>query len=166
MPANVVRLNHAVLYVRDLDRSVEFYHRAFGFHEVQRLPGTAAFLRAAGGDNHHDLGLFTVGAQAPSPPRGATGLYHLAWEVEHIEDLRDAAAALTELDAITGASDHGATKSLYGKDPDGNEFEVMWMVPRDQWGRFETEAAIMPLDLDREIRTWGGKSGAAARTGS
>ena len=34
----------------------------------------------------NDLGLFTVGAQAPSPPRGSTGLYHLAWQVEHIED--------------------------------------------------------------------------------
>ncbi|MEX2373021.1 MAG: VOC family protein, partial [Dehalococcoidia bacterium] len=130
MPARIARLNHAVLYVRDLDQSVEFYRRAFGFQEVQRLPGTAAFLRAAGGHNHHDLGLFTVGAQAPRPPRGATGLYHLAWQVDRIEDLRDAAADLADLDALTGASDHGATKSLYGQDPDGNEFEVMWMVPR------------------------------------
>ena len=158
----VARLNHAVLYVRDLDRSVEFYRQAFGFTEVTRMPGIAAFLRAAGGENHHDLGLFTVGAQAPSPPRGSTGLYHLAWQVEHIEDLRDMAVELTNLNALTGASDHGATKSLYGKDPDGNEFEVMWLLPREAWGRFEEDAVVLPLDLDREIRTWGAGAGSGS----
>jgi len=156
----VTRLNHAVLYVRDLDRSVEFYRNAFGFTEVTRMPGFAAFLRAEGGDNHHDLGLFSVGAQAPSPPRGSTGLYHLAWQVERIEDLRDLAATLTNLDALTGTSDHGATKSLYGKDPDGNEFEVMWLLPREAWGRFEDDAVVLPLNLDREIRKWGAEAGA------
>lgn len=155
MPATIARLNHAVLFVRDLDVSADFYRRAFGFTEVTRMPGRAAFLRAAGGDNHHDLGLFTVGADAPSPPRGSTGLYHLAWQVERIEDLRDMAAVLADLDALTGASDHGATKSLYGRDPDGNEFEVMWMLPREAWGRFEEDAVVLPLDLDREVRTWG-----------
>ena len=159
MPPAVRRLNHAVLFVRDLDRSVEVYRRAFAFEEVARLSGIA-FLRAAGGDNHHDLGLAAVGAQAPSPPRGATGLYHLAWQVERIEDLRDMAAVLVEMDALGGASDHGATKSLYGKDPDGNEFEVMWMVPREEWGRFEQEAIVAPLDLDREVRRWGAAAGA------
>ncbi len=153
--STIARLNHAVLYVRDLDRAVDFYERAFGFETIQRMGGQAAFLRAAGGDNHHDLGLFARGAEAPRPPRGATGLYHLAWQVERIEDLRDMAAVLTELDALTGMSDHGATKSLYGKDPDENEFEIMWMVPRDQWGRYESEAIVAPLDLDREVRTWG-----------
>ena len=151
----ITRLNHAVLYVRDLDVSVSFYAQAFGFTEVTRMPGVAAFLRAEGGDNHHDLGLFTVGAQAPSPPRGSTGLYHLAWQVERIEDLRDVATTLTNLDALTGASDHGATKSLYGKDPDGNEFEVMWLLPREAWGRFKDDAVVLPLDLDKEIKKWG-----------
>lgn len=151
----IARLNHAVLFVRDLDASVAFYRQAFGFTEVTRMPGRAAFLRAADGDNHHDLGLFAVGAQAPSPPRGATGLYHLAWQVGRIEDLRDLATELTNLGALTGASDHGATKSLYGQDPDGNEFEVMWLLPREAWGRFEEDAVVLPLDLDREIRTWG-----------
>src|SRR3990172_10433311 len=126
-PANirVARLNHAVLYVRDLDRSVDFYRRAFGFEEIAREGGMVAFLRAAGSDNHHDLGLMAVGADAAQPTRRAVGLYHLAWEVPMIEDLAAAAAVLTELDALTGMSDHGATKSLYGKDPDGIEFEVM-----------------------------------------
>lgn len=154
----VARLNHAVLYVRDLNRSVDFYAKAFSFEEIAREGGRMAFLRAAGSENHHDLGLAEVGAGAPSPPRGAVGLYHLAWEVPTIEALVEAAAALANLDALTGMSDHGATKSLYGADPDGNEFEVMWMVPRDQWGEYDKRAVVQPLDLTREVQRFGSGS--------
>lgn len=66
--------------MRNLERAVDFYRRAFGFEEIAREFGRMAFLRAAGSENHHDLGLIAVGPQAPSPPRGATGLYHLARE--------------------------------------------------------------------------------------
>ncbi len=114
-----------------------------------------AFLRAAGSTNHHDLGLLAVGSQAPRPPRGSTGLYHLAWEVPTIHDLAASARVLSELSALTGASDHGATKSLYGRDPDHNEFEVMWMVPREQWGEYEYRGIIAPLDMDREVARFG-----------
>jgi catechol-2,3-dioxygenase len=147
----VARLNHAVLYVRELDRSVEFYRKAFGFEEIARAGGRMAFLRAAGSANHHDLGLMAVGGGASAPPRGSVGLYHLAWEVPTIEALAAAAGSLAELDALTGMSDHGATKSLYGRDPDGIEFEVMWLVPRDQWGQYEQQAVVLPLDLGREL---------------
>jgi catechol-2,3-dioxygenase len=75
--------------------------------------------------------------------------------VPTIDDLAAAAAVLSESGALTGASDHGATKSLYGRDPDGNEFEVMWMVPREQWGEFEGQAPIAPLDLERELARFG-----------
>ena len=155
MSIPVARLNHAVLYVRDLDRSVSFYKEAFGFEEVSRIRGAMSFLRAAGSDNHHDLGLARVGAEAPSPPRGSVGLYHLAWEVPDVEDLVDARVTLANLGALTGESDHGATKSLYGKDPDGNEFEVMWSVPRDDWGAYERDAVVQPLNLERDVERWG-----------
>jgi catechol-2,3-dioxygenase len=152
----IARLNHAVLYVRDLDTAVDFYRRAFGFDEIAREgDGRMAFLRAHGSTNHHDLGLLALGPQAPRPPRGSTGLYHLAWELPTIDDLAAAAGVLSELGALTGASDHGATKSLYGRDPDSNEFEVMWMVPRELWGEFEGQAPIAPLDLDRELSRFG-----------
>lgn len=158
-PIPVARLNHAVLYVRDLDRSVAFYAKAFGFEEIAREGGRMAFLRAAGSKNHHDLGLAEVGPGAPQPPPGSVGLYHLAWEVPTIEALAEAASALAELDALTGMSDHGATKSLYGADPDGNEFEVMWMVPREQWGEYDKRAVVQPLDLKRELERYGARMG-------
>jgi catechol-2,3-dioxygenase len=151
MAIPVTRLNHAVLFVRDLDTAVAFYREAFGFGEIAREGGQMAFLRAAGSTNHHDLGLLAVGPTAPRPPRGSTGLYHLAWEVPTIADLAAARTTLANLGALTGQSDHGATKSLYGVDPDGNEFEVMWMVPREEWGEYDRRAIVKPLRLDAEV---------------
>jgi catechol-2,3-dioxygenase len=121
---------------------------------------TAAFLRLPRSGNHHDLGLFGVGAQPPRP-RGGLGLYHLAWQVDTIEELRDARAVLVALDAYTGESSHGATKSVYGVDPDGNEFEVMWMLPRAAWGEFESAAPVERLDLEAEVARWSGISTSA-----
>jgi catechol-2,3-dioxygenase len=152
----ITRLNHAVLWVRDADKAADFYHRVFGFEELERPAGMrAAFMRSPTGGNHHDLGLFEVGANAPRPPRGSVGLYHLAWEVATIEDLATAAEALTAAGALSGASDHGVSKSLYGRDPDGNEFEVMWQVPREAWGEHADSATILPLDLQAELARWG-----------
>jgi catechol-2,3-dioxygenase len=156
----VARLNHAVLFVRDATVAADFYRRLFGFEVVSsEAGGRAVFMRAAGGENHHDLGLFSVGPQATRPPRGSIGLYHLAWEVPTIEDLATAARELSEVGALGGASDHGVSKSLYGADPDGNEFEVMWRVPREQWGELEHGGTILPLDLDAEVRRWGAGAG-------
>lgn len=155
----VARLNHAVLFVRDLERAADFYRQVFGFQVVDTMGGRAVFMRAAGGDNHHDLGLFSVGESAPRPPRGSVGLYHLAWEVPTIEDLAQAARVLSEAGALGGASDHGVSKSLYGSDPDGNEFEIMWRVPREHWGEYAEKGVVMPLDLDAELRRWGTPSG-------
>lgn len=152
----VTRLNHAVLFVRDLDLEVEFYKRAFGFEVVSEMPGQTAFLRAANSNNHHDLGLFATTAEN-RPFLGSPGLYHLAWEVLTIDDLAEARTTLSELGALVGESDHGATKSLYGKDPDGNQFEVMWLVPREDWGEHEHSAETSHLDLRRELELYGTK---------
>ncbi|MFL5779242.1 MAG: VOC family protein [Chloroflexota bacterium] len=163
MSIPVARLNHAVLYVRDAEKSAEFYGRVFGFEIVSKeFGGRAVFMRSPVGDNHHDLGLFSVGPDAPQPMRGSVGLYHLAWEVPTIEDLRAAAEVLQSAGAIGGASDHGVSKSLYGVDPDGNEFEIMWRVPREAWGEYEHRGTVMPLDIDAEVKRWGGEAAARA----
>ena len=153
----VRRLNHAVLFVSDLGRAVRFYEDVLGFSVIAREPrANAAFLRASGSTNHHDLGLFGLGAGASHPGRGHTGLYHLAWQLDTIDDLAAARDVLLGAGALRGESSHGATKSLYGADPDGNEFEIMWMLPRDQWGAYETEAPVEPLDLAAEVARWTG----------
>ncbi|MGB3764429.1 MAG: VOC family protein [Ornithinimicrobium sp.] len=156
MSVNAVRLNHAVLFVADVERSLGFYQDAFGMEIVTREPrANAAFLRLPRSGNHHDLGLFGVGAQ-PARPRGALGLYHLAWQVDTIEALEEARLTLANLDALTGESSHGATKSVYGRDPDSNEFEVMWMTPKAEWGDLAHVALVEQLDMPDEISRWGG----------
>jgi catechol-2,3-dioxygenase len=153
----VQRLNHAVLYVRDLDASVAFYSRALGFRTVAGIPGRAAFLQAEGSTNDHDLGLFAVGAQAGASAagRGTVGLYHLAWEVDTLGELRRIAGVLRGHGALVGASDHGSTKALYAHDPDGIEFEVSWLVPADRLGGEETSMRTAALDIDAEIARYG-----------
>lgn len=151
---DATRLNHAVLFVSDAEASAHFYGRVLGLEVIAR-EGPMVFLRAPGSENHHDLGLMTVGDR-PKPPRGSIGLYHLAWEVAGVADLATVREQLRAAGAYVGQSDHGATKSIYGADPDGNEFEVMWLVPREDWGEHDRRAIVAPLDLEGEIAKYGG----------
>lgn len=157
MPISPVRLNHAVLFVSDLERSLRFYTETFGMQVITREPRmSAAFLRLPRSGNHHDLGLFGVGSEGGPKRRGAIGLYHLAWQLDTIDELAAARQMLLDAGAYTGESSHGATKSLYGADPDGNEFELMWMLPRSEWGPYEHSAPVDHLDLAAEVRRWSG----------
>ena len=129
-----------------------------GFRIVSEFPG-AAFLQAPASTNDHDLGLFQIGANAaPSGAgRSTVGLYHLAWEVDTLGELERLAGVLRDRGALVGASDHGTTKSLYARDPDGLEFEVVWIVPAHLLTEadIEARATIGPLDLGAEIERFG-----------
>jgi len=158
------RLNHAVLYVRDVRRSVEFYRDVLGFTPIEGMAELrgAAFLRAPDSTNDHDLGLFEIGAAAADSGagRGTVGLYHLAWEVDTLADLQALAGALATAGALGGASDHGTTKSLYGHDPDGLEFEIAWLIPADLIDDQARQARtrIGRLDLEREKARYGAQT--------
>jgi catechol-2,3-dioxygenase len=161
----VTRLNHAVLFVSDLKRSVAFYMDVLGFRPVNMTPEGfrgAAFLQAPDSTNDHDLGLFEIGGSAgPSQAGRATvGLYHLAWEVDTLSELERMAARLTEAGALVGTSDHGTTKSLYAKDPDGLEFEVVWLIPKELLDEraLRARTRIGPLDLAREKQRYGAET--------
>ena len=150
----VTRMNHAVLYVRDARRTERFYQEVLGFSTIISHPqGAFVFMRAPASDNHHDIAFFSIGeAAAPSEAgRRTVGMYHLAWEVPTLTELAEMRDRLKSVGALVGASDHGANKSLYARDPDGLEFEVMWLVPPEHWGDAEHEAIIDPLDIDAEI---------------
>ena len=124
----VRRLNHAVLFVRDVAASTAFYADVLGFAPIEGMAGLtgAAFLRAPSSTNDHDLGLFEIGsaAGASGAGRSTVGLYHLAWEVETLAGL---------------------------------ELEVMWLVPADRLTPeiLGARDRLAPLDLQAEIDRFG-----------
>jgi catechol-2,3-dioxygenase len=153
----ITGMNHAVLYVRDARRNAAFYRDVLGFKTVIEHPeGAFVFLRAPASENHHDLAMFSIGEQAGASTagRGTVGLYHIAWEVPSLDELEAVRKRLADAGALVGASDHGANKSIYAKDPDGLEFEVMWLVPADRWGDEEHQAIIRPLDIEADKRRY------------
>jgi catechol-2,3-dioxygenase len=157
----VVGINHIVLFVRDADRSAQFYCEAMGFGVVFGMEGRAYFLQAEGSTNDHDLAVMAVGGSAGTSGAGSTtvGMYHVAWEVDTLDELRARARRLSEMGALVGSSDHGTTKSLYAKDPDGLEFEVCWIIPRSELTDNDLAArgqGPLPLDIDAEIARFGG----------
>lgn len=157
----VTRLNHAVLYVRDVSVSAAFYAQTLGFRPVMELPG-AVFLQAEGSTNDHDLGLFQLGpaARPSAAGRSTVGLYHLAWEVDTLDELQAVRMRLDASGALVGATDHSTTKALYAHDPDGIEFEVSWLVPAELLTEeiLASRAAMRPLDLPAEIARFGGQT--------
>jgi catechol-2,3-dioxygenase len=137
------RLQHLVLWVADVERSVRFYRDVLGFEVGKQYPN-AAFMRIPGSGDDHNLGLFQQPGLRP-PDEGAARMYHAAWEVGDLADLARARRALIEARSLVGQSDHGVSLSLYAKDPDGLEFELFWTVPGG------TPVGTRPLDLEGEL---------------
>ena len=141
-------LGHAVLRVRNLERSAAFYRDLLGMREVARYGGKMAFFSL--GANHHDLALMELGADAAAADPGAVGLYHLAFKVgDTLVELR---AVKAELEAsgveILGMSDHRVSQSLYILDPDGIELELYVDADPALWRDDPAAVAyIGPLNL-------------------
>src|SRR5213593_4355256 len=145
-----VRIGHVHLTVSNLERAVKFYRHALGFEVTQRSGTSVAFLSAGG--YHHHIGLNTwAGEGAPQPPRGRTGLYHLAILYPNRRELARAFKRLFDHGVpIEGASDHGVSEAIYLRDPDGNGIELYCDRPRDEWPRVggQLRMTTQPLDLD------------------
>ena len=158
MAVNAVRLNHAVLFVADLERSLAFYQQAFGMTVVAREPrASAAFLRLPRSGQPPRPRPLRRRRAAAAAARAASG--STTWPGRSTPSRTSHQArthARRAWSAYTGESSHGATKSLYGRDPDGNEFEVMWMLPKASWGEYENAAPVDRLDLAGEVRRWAG----------
>ena len=140
------RLQHLVLWVSDVGRSVRFYCDLLGLEVTKRYPN-AAFLKIPGTSDDHHLGLFEQ-AGAGRPDERVARMYHSAWEVGEITDLVRARRRLIEAGSLVGQSDHGVSLSLYAKDPDGLELEVFWTVPGG------LPVGTRALDLDAEVARW------------
>jgi catechol 2,3-dioxygenase len=144
-----VDIGHVHLKVADLERALGFYRDVLGFELTARYPG-AAFLSAGG--YHHHIGLNTwESADGAPPPRGTTGLYHVAIRYPTRAALADALRRLQAAGiSLDGAADHGVSEALYLHDPDGNGIELYWDRPKERWPRTADGALTMvtlPLDL-------------------
>ena len=154
-----VDIGHVHLKVADLDRALAFWRDTLGFEEQARFGDQAAFLSAGG--YHHHIGLNTWESQGGSPPpRGTTGLYHVAVRFPDRKSLATTLKRLQEAAIqLEGASDHGVSEAIYLRDPDGNGVELYTDRPREQWPLEDdgTVVAIFtrPLDLGALARRSG-----------
>ena len=142
------KLGHIVLRVRDLERSKRFYGGVLGLRQTGEISGRMAFFAA--GEDSHDLAVMAIGANAPGPDPQRVGMYHFAYQVGSPEELRRWYQHLKEQGvAILGSTDHGVSQGLYLADPDGNEIELTYEVPPDQWPKGANPfAGNKPLMLD------------------
>jgi catechol-2,3-dioxygenase len=126
------KLGHIVLRVRNLERSKRFYTRVLGLRQTGEIPGRMAFFSA--GADSHDLAVMAIGEGAAPPQPDRVGLYHFAYQVATAEELSDWYRHFqTENVTIVGTADHGVSQGIYFLDPDGNEIEVTYEVPPEQW---------------------------------
>ena len=150
-----VRIGHVHLKVGELERSLRFYCGVLGFELKQRMGDQAAFI-AAGGYHHH-IGLNTwESLDAPPPPPGRTGLYHLAILYPTRAALADALERLIVAGIpLDGAADHGVSEALYLRDPDENGVELYWDRQQSEWPRGTDGSLAMftrRLDLQALLR--------------
>jgi catechol 2,3-dioxygenase len=146
-----VDIGHVHLKVADIDRALAFYRDVLGFELQQRMGDSAAFVSAGG--YHHHLGFNTwESAGGTPPPRGHTGLFHVAIRYPDRKTLADALRRLVEAGVpIEGASDHGVSEAIYLRDPDGNGVELYCDRPQEEWPRPPSGEGVAmftaPLDL-------------------
>jgi len=143
-----VDIGHVHLKVSDLDRAIAFYRDVLGFELMQRMGDEAAFLSAGG--YHHHIGLNTWESRGGSPPpRGTTGLFHVAIRYPDRHTLAEAVRTVVDAGVpLSGASDHGVSEAIYLRDPDENGIELYRDRPREEWPLAENGVAMYSQPLD------------------
>lgn len=151
----IVGVRHAVLGVRDPERSIAFYTETLGMQLVTFLEDMQmAFFSF--GESDHDLAVIKV---PDDQPVGNSGISHTAIKIdggpEELQELykllkgRGVEAELT--------ADHVVTNSFYFLDPDGNrlEFFCQMLAPTEAMeylhGAREAGDVLRPLDLEATV---------------
>jgi catechol 2,3-dioxygenase len=155
-----VTIGHVHLRTADIDTVRRFYVDVLGFDvtvEERGVPGwgtTGDILFLSAGGYHHHLGFNTwKSARGASQPDGVAGLHHVAIRYPTRAALADALRRLREAGwPIRQTADHGTHEAIYVSDPDGNDVELQWDRPVEQWPR-DSEGRLAgdfgdPLDLD------------------
>jgi catechol 2,3-dioxygenase len=133
---NAERIGHVVLKVRDLQRSRKFYTEVLGMEVMKEISQPPIVFLANNRRDHHEVGLLQVGSQAEAPRANDIGLLHVAFRLRNESDLRAAYKVLKDNDVpISFTVNHGITKSIYFRDPDGHELEVYCDNPPEEFAK-------------------------------
>ena len=145
-------LGHLVIRVRDAQRSEDFYTKILGLEVRNRTRGGKMRFFTSNPEIDHELAVAEIGDEAVGPISEHIGLYHMAWELADMDELKDAYQVVLDNDVDVagfgdhvadnviapngigdadgaGFGDHGATKGLYIRDPDGIEIELYAYAP-------------------------------------
>ena len=154
-----VHIGHVPLRTADIDRVRDFYVGVMGFDvvfEARDVPGwgtTGDILFLSAGGYHHHLGFNTWKSAGGGPqPDGVAGLHHVALNYPTRAGLADAVRRLQSAGVeLRQLSDHGTHEAIYLSDPDGNDLELAWDRPVEQWPTSE-DPHVQPIfgDLDLE----------------
>jgi catechol 2,3-dioxygenase len=140
-------LGHVNLYVRNAERSRQWYEDVLGLHTYHFRAGRAAFM-SADEEKSHEIALMELGEDAPLQLKRQVGLNHAAFMMESLEDLKEAYYRLKEKGVkIDHISDHGLSLGIYFRDPDGNGLEVSYELPREKWPRQDSVFAPDVVNL-------------------
>ena len=136
------KLGHVNIFVRNAERSRDWYEDLLGLHTYGFTPGRSAFMTSDLG-NSHEIALIEVGEDAPAPQRGQIGLNHMAWYMESLDDLKEIYSRIKEKNInIERVSDHGHAIGIYIRDLDGNGIEISYEMPANEWGHDENQHMI------------------------
>jgi catechol 2,3-dioxygenase len=141
--------------VSDIERALAFYRDVLGFDVMARYGDQAVFISAGG--YHHHLGLNTWESKGGSPPpRGTTGLFHVAIRYPDRKTLAQAVQGVLDVGiGLDGASDHGVSEAIYLRDPDQIGIELYRDRPQEEWPRAPDGSLAMftkRLDLEDLLR--------------
>jgi catechol-2,3-dioxygenase len=116
------RLAHVVLQTADLESMRDWYCTLLDGHAVYEGHG---FCFITFDEEHHRIALMQP--PFPTEPKSptATGMHHMAFTFDTLEQLLDRYAELKEKGIdVKAPVQHGVTTSLYYRDPEGNFVEM------------------------------------------
>ena len=143
----IQRVGHVVIKMRDLDKAKQFYGGVLGMKIAEEAP-FGVFFRF--NDYHHDIAVFRTAPDADLPKKDQVGLVHVALVADSVQTVKAMYERCKEMGVpIEGTMDHGMTKSLYIRDPEGNEIEIYAEVPEFNYMEQSFVKATQPFDFDK-----------------
>lgn len=139
---NTNTIAHVELSVTDLDISREFYKNVIRLDEIE---STNTFV-VLGQKGKKMLTLI----KTRHKNRNQEGLYHIAFLLKNDTQLANWLYSNREINLFEGFSDHGVSKAIYLRDPDGIGIEVYVDRESSTWEREGEHIKMVtePLDLD------------------